>query len=177
MSNDFIVKKKPVDLIAGIICSILFMPFFILIVIFHFDDPVEIPLKFVLLSFLLVLLGLFCIYDGIRPKISVKDGIVIYYPKFKLKREICPYEITSKSRETDKSQISSGAAIGGAIGGALGGIIGALIGKNTQQKPVEIISYSSHGKIVLSFKTNMKNADMLEAYIDSKRPQFQEISE
>ncbi len=180
MITDFTVRKKYGDLIVGIIDIILFIPLFILMVILHINDSNEIPFIFVLISFLLVLLGVFVIYDGIRPKITVKNETITYYAKFRTKKEINPYEITQKCRSSDKRQIgadAAGAAWGGIIGGALGGIIGGLIGKKVAPpSPPEIITYTAHGKTVLGFKTTMKNADLLEQYIDSVRPPFQEIN-
>ncbi|MEZ3420384.1 MAG: hypothetical protein K1V95_00360, partial [Eubacterium sp.] len=94
MITDFTVRKKYGDLIVGIIDIILFIPLFILMVILHINDSNEIPFVFVLISFLLVLLGVFVIYDGIRPKITVKNETITYYAKFRTKKEINPYEIT-----------------------------------------------------------------------------------
>lgn len=182
MNSNFTVRKKAIEISLGVLCFAISAAFFILMVILYLDDPVENPLYYVECSFLFLLFGIYVFYNSLRPKITVKNGKITYYTKFRRKKEIKPDIITQKCRtdartEMDKTLDANPYLMGGALGALIGVILKKSKNDVSPPSPPEMITYISYGKTVLNFKTTMKNADMLEAYIDSKRPQFQEISE
>ena len=101
-----------------------------------------------------------------------RSETITYYPQFKRKREINIAEITQKSRKVDKFDI-----IAKNQNGILniGFITAVQLNKNNFERFVNIISYYSGDEKILTFKSHMKNAKLLEEYIDSKRPQIEEI--
>ncbi len=174
--NNFTVKKKThlfiIGLSLGIFCIIFFTLLFWYMLITYLIKPDTIFLVMSVVSFLLKLYGAYCIYSAFRPKIIVNNETITYYPQFKRKREINIAEITQKSRKVDKFDI-----IAKNQNGILniGFITAVQLNKNNFERFVNIISYYSGDEKILTFKSHMKNAKLLEEYIDSKRPQIEEI--
>ncbi|MDE5605541.1 MAG: hypothetical protein K2I73_08165 [Eubacterium sp.] len=174
--NNFEVKfdKKGAIIlgtICGIILSILFLTIFGIAFMSFLLNPTGSSLALSIINLLLGLLFVINTCSCSRPKIYVYNGKIIYYPYpiFKSIRFVNTFEIAYKTKSVDKLSVYR------STWSVFAFLMALELSKDNPENYINRVTYySSDGKKILTFTTNMKNAKLLENYIDSKCPQINE---
>ncbi len=155
---NYTVSKKQPDLTLGIMIMLIGLAGIFGSLALRFSSP-EVPddgtFPLVIGGFsLFVVLGILSVYRAIRPRIKVKGGTVVYYPRWRKKRAVALEDIAKK---LTFNRADNSAAVFGAVGyAATGG-----------RQPVisEYVCYDSGNAEILRFTSGMKNSAQLNKQI------------